>query len=649
MERRKARDRHHVQAADVIMASSLCPDRIRRRALLFWTASMDPCRRRTRCLLAITLVLSLLVSGSMRPAVCTASESPLLSLSTPFVGQAVDAAITWRLAAGIARGQKIYVYFPAGWGVSEACSAIPGVCGLAVEDFSVNGVRSLNVARVVKGYLWTTVSLDVSSALAAGDICTVQTSGSGLFNPRVPGPYRVGVSTDAEPVTQYTDDVSIQASRLSDGQLVLSSPVAGSKSGIDVRARTGVAGALTLDDHVYLRLDPKSELPSRLNSATITFDGAALSRDQIDVIDPSTIVIAVPVPVAALDVFEVAISERAGILNPSESTMAVSLWSDREPDPIELESQLRVPFRVVLTLTPSLPDGLNGFYLKPPAASFWVWRETDFGGDVSVHYNFDDVPGDMTIALGSSFRIPEGVHTIRYWGLMSAPRLVGPTQTFAVALDTTPPVVSAYGERGAADVQSGRCDLVITASEDCLFSIGPSGQTTDSYGKSSRLNVPLSIGANTFVVTATDRAGNTGRTSVVVQRKEAVGRTGVLVLFTDRSYAILDGNRVAVTASLHVDKVSGRILAPVRFLAEQLGASVLWNAQSRRALLKLGAATIELAPGSDIMFSNGRPVRLETSAVIIDGLLYVPLRAVVEGLGATVKWDAVVRSATIVF
>lgn len=602
-----------------------------------------------RCLLVIALVSSMLTSAVVAPVACTASETPVLSLSTPFVGQPVDAGITWRLKTGIARGQKIYVYFPAGWGVSEACSAIPGVCGLAVEDFSVNGVRALNVPRVAKGNLWTTVSLDVSSALAAGDTCTVQTSGNGLFNPRLPGLYRVGVSTDAEPGIQYSDEVSVHASRLSDVLLVLSSPIVGSKSGIQVRARTGVAGALTRDDHVYLRLDPKAELPSRLDSALITFNGAVLSRGQIDVVGSTTIVITVPVPVVAMDAFEVAISERAGIRNPSQSHMAVALWSDREPEPIVLESQLRVPFRVELRLTPPLPDGLNGFYVKPPTASFWVWRETDFGGEVSVHYNFDDVPGDLTIVPGRSLGVPEGVHTVRYWGSMSVPGLVGPAQTSAIALDTTSPVVSAFGERSTADVQSGRCDLVITASEDCLFSIGPSGQTTNSYGKSSRLSVSLAMGANTFVVTAADRAGNVGTASVVVQRKEAVGRTGVLVLFTDRSYALLDGKRVAVTVSLRVDKASGRILVPVRFLAEQIGASVSWNAPLRRAAVRVGATTVELAPGSDIMFSNGRAVRLETPAVIIDGLLYAPLRAVAEGLGATVKWDAVVRSATIVF
>jgi len=77
--------------------------------------------------------------------------------------------------------------------------------------------------------------------------------------------------------------------------------------------------------------------------------------------------------------------------------------------------------------------------------------------------------------------------------------------------------------------------------------------------------------------------------------------------------------------------VDDRTMVPIRFVAEALGAYVMWDGARRAAVLELNGLTItifigELAPGMDI------------PAMIIDDRTMVPLRFISEALGAEVFW-----------
>ena len=80
-------------------------------------------------------------------------------------------------------------------------------------------------------------------------------------------------------------------------------------------------------------------------------------------------------------------------------------------------------------------------------------------------------------------------------------------------------------------------------------------------------------------------------------------------------------------------------LVPIRAVAEGLGFSVGWDEESRTVDIS-GINEIILTIDSGTASVNGEEVSLDAPARIIDGRTLVPLRFVSENLGAEVSWDA---------
>lgn len=86
---------------------------------------------------------------------------------------------------------------------------------------------------------------------------------------------------------------------------------------------------------------------------------------------------------------------------------------------------------------------------------------------------------------------------------------------------------------------------------------------------------------------------------------------------------------------------NGRTMVPVRFVAEQLGASVNWNSTVQQVTIKSGDRTILMTIGSRNYTVNGVANSMDTAPVIKAGWnrTMVPIRFVSEALGRAVEWD----------
>lgn len=91
----------------------------------------------------------------------------------------------------------------------------------------------------------------------------------------------------------------------------------------------------------------------------------------------------------------------------------------------------------------------------------------------------------------------------------------------------------------------------------------------------------------------------------------------------------------------------GRTMVPVRFITEQLGASVNWEEATRQVLIDDGSRHIELTLDAAEAVVNGEPETLDAPAEIKGDRTFVPLRFVSETLGAGVTWHEENRSITI--
>jgi len=91
----------------------------------------------------------------------------------------------------------------------------------------------------------------------------------------------------------------------------------------------------------------------------------------------------------------------------------------------------------------------------------------------------------------------------------------------------------------------------------------------------------------------------------------------------------------------------GRMMVPLRFVSETVGAEVLWNPVAQKITIRGDWTTIVLTVGSRTAFVNGVAVRLDAPAVLLNGRVFVPLRFICEALGAQVDYRPSTHSARI--
>ncbi len=84
---------------------------------------------------------------------------------------------------------------------------------------------------------------------------------------------------------------------------------------------------------------------------------------------------------------------------------------------------------------------------------------------------------------------------------------------------------------------------------------------------------------------------------------------------------------------------NGRTLVPLRSTAEAYGASVDYDGNSRTAIVEKDGVTVTVPIGESCIYRNGLWVVNDAPARIINSRTYLPIRIVMEAVGATVEWD----------
>jgi membrane-associated HD superfamily phosphohydrolase len=83
-----------------------------------------------------------------------------------------------------------------------------------------------------------------------------------------------------------------------------------------------------------------------------------------------------------------------------------------------------------------------------------------------------------------------------------------------------------------------------------------------------------------------------------------------------------------------------RTLIPVRALTEGFGATVTWNGEEKTVTISKDNNLIVLNVDSNKIYVNGEEKEIDVPAQIMNGRTVVPIRFIVENLGLKVKWDA---------
>jgi hypothetical protein len=91
----------------------------------------------------------------------------------------------------------------------------------------------------------------------------------------------------------------------------------------------------------------------------------------------------------------------------------------------------------------------------------------------------------------------------------------------------------------------------------------------------------------------------------------------------------------------------GRTLVPFRAVLEKMGAHVEWDDSTQTVTCTLADKEVSLVIGSNKMQTTDGEITLDVPAKIIGSRTMVPIRAISEGLGATVDWNGEDRVVTV--
>ncbi len=82
-----------------------------------------------------------------------------------------------------------------------------------------------------------------------------------------------------------------------------------------------------------------------------------------------------------------------------------------------------------------------------------------------------------------------------------------------------------------------------------------------------------------------------------------------------------------------------RTMLPARFVAENLGAEVFWEEETKVVTIKSADVEIKITIDSAIATVNGVEEMLDSPAFVENDRTYTPVRFIAEKLGSTVSWD----------
>lgn len=114
----------------------------------------------------------------------------------------------------------------------------------------------------------------------------------------------------------------------------------------------------------------------------------------------------------------------------------------------------------------------------------------------------------------------------------------------------------------------------------------------------------------------------------------------------DAPRVVVNGTPVPFYGQPPVEQ-EGRVLVPLRGVLERLGATVRYDPLARTVVAIRGETTIALLIGGREARVGQRVVTLDTPAQVRAGTTLVPLRFVAEALGAQVRYDVGTRTVAI--
>ena len=140
----------------------------------------------------------------------------------------------------------------------------------------------------------------------------------------------------------------------------------------------------------------------------------------------------------------------------------------------------------------------------------------------------------------------------------------------------------------------------------------------------------------TFLV-STDTVSSYDKTTIVLEINNPY------MLVNNVTYAI-DGNRGTAPTILN-----SRTMLPARAIIEALGGTVTWIESAKGININLDGKNVYLTLDSALAYVNGEQRWLDVAPTSINGRTMIPVKFVMDNLGGSVIWNATTGTVTITY
>ena len=107
----------------------------------------------------------------------------------------------------------------------------------------------------------------------------------------------------------------------------------------------------------------------------------------------------------------------------------------------------------------------------------------------------------------------------------------------------------------------------------------------------------------------------------------------------------LDGR--LLTFDVQPQIINDRTVVPLRVIFEAMGATVNWGGDNQTVTATKGNTVVKLTIGNSYPTINGQTTIIDQPAIIVSGRTLAPLRFVAEAFGGSVNWEATTRTINI--
>lgn len=117
-----------------------------------------------------------------------------------------------------------------------------------------------------------------------------------------------------------------------------------------------------------------------------------------------------------------------------------------------------------------------------------------------------------------------------------------------------------------------------------------------------------------------------------------------IVMTVGYTNATINGEYIVNAMPVPPTIVNGRSMVPFRFLGESLGAEIGWDGDEYKVTYTLEGRVVEMWINQTVAKVNGQAVNVNPPPQIVSGSTVVPVRFIIDNLGAEVEWYAATKT-----